>query len=76
MNMIASSLLEPFLADAIDYPWSPSMRNRAIGLEAVSLFLVAPLCILAGLLSCGGARQDRLWPLGRPRTPHTCSCST
>jgi hypothetical protein len=53
-GLIANSLLGPFLADAIDYPWSPSMRNQAIGLEAVSLFLVAPLCILAGLLSLRG----------------------
>jgi hypothetical protein len=53
-GLIANSLLGPFLSDAIDYPWSESMRNQAIGLEAVSLFLVAPLCILAGLLSLRG----------------------
>src|SRR5215216_5978565 len=53
-GLIANSLLGPFAADTIDYPWSESMRNQAIGLEAISLFLVAPLCILAGLLSLRG----------------------
>ena len=53
-GLVVNSLLGPFLADAIAYPWSSSMRNQAVGLEAVSLFLVAPLCILAGILALRG----------------------
>src|SRR5919106_2205728 len=54
VGLITNSLLGPMVADAIDYPWSESMRNQAIGLEAVSMFVVAPLCILAGVLAIRG----------------------
>jgi hypothetical protein len=63
-GLIANSLLGPFVADAIDYPWSESMRNQAIGLEAISLFLVAPLCILAGMLAIRGHRAAPLVAIG------------
>lgn len=53
-GLIANSLLGPFVADAIQYPLSESVLNQAIGLEAVSLFLVAPLCITAGVLTIRG----------------------
>lgn len=52
--LIANSLLGPFVADAVRYPWSASMRNQAIALEAFSLFVVAPLCVLAGVLALRG----------------------
>jgi len=45
-----NSLLGPLLADAIDYSLSESLRNQLIGLDAVSLILVAPLCLVAGVL--------------------------
>lgn len=53
-GLTVNSLLGPFAADAIDYPWSVSMRNQAIGLEAVSLLVVAPLCVAAGILALRG----------------------
>ena len=56
-GLVVNSLLGPMVADAIDYPWSESMRNQAIGLEAVSMFVVAPLCILAGVLAIRGHRS-------------------
>jgi hypothetical protein len=63
-GLIANSLLGPFAANAIDYPWSESMRNQAIGLEAISLCLVAPLCILAGVLAIRGHRAAPLVAIG------------
>jgi hypothetical protein len=63
-GLIANSLLGPLVADAIDYPWSESMRNQAIGLEAISLFLVAPLCIVAGALAIRGHRAAPLLAIG------------
>jgi hypothetical protein len=63
-GLIANSLLGPLVADAIHYPWSESMRNQAIGLEAVSLFLVAPLCIFAGVLAIRGHRAAPLLGIG------------
>lgn len=63
-GLIVNSLLGPLVADAIDYPWSESMRNQAIGLEAVSLFAVAPLGILAGVLAMRGHRAAPLVAFG------------
>ena len=54
LGLIANSLLGPFVADAIRYPLSESVLNQTTGLEAVSLLLVAPLCILAGVLAIRG----------------------
>jgi hypothetical protein len=54
VGLIANSLLGPLVADAIDYPFSASMVNQTIGLEAVSLFLVGPLCIIAAVLAIRG----------------------
>jgi hypothetical protein len=54
VGLIANSLLGPFVADAIRYPFSESVLNQTIGLEAASLFLVAPLCIVAGVLVLRG----------------------
>ena len=54
MGLIANSLLGPLIADAIDYPLSESLLNQTIGLEAVSLLLVAPLCIFSGVLAIRG----------------------
>jgi hypothetical protein len=52
--LTVNSLLGPFVADAIRYPWSASMQSQAVGLEAFSLFVVAPLCVLAGILALRG----------------------
>ena len=61
-GLIVNSVLGPLLADSIDYP--VSMRNQAIGLEAVSLFLVAPLCIFAGVLLVRGHAAGPVLALG------------
>jgi len=54
VGLFANSLLGPLVADVVRYPFSESIRNQTIGLEAVSLIVVAPLCILAGVLGMRG----------------------
>jgi hypothetical protein len=49
-GLAANSLLGPLALDRIDYSLSASLRNQLIGLDAVSLALVAPLCALAAVL--------------------------
>lgn len=48
--LAANSLLGPLLADAIAYPFSETMVNQTIGLEAVTLAVVVPWCLLAAVL--------------------------
>lgn len=49
--LIANTLLGPLVADVIDYPFSETVWNETLGLEAISLVLVAPLAIVAGVLA-------------------------
>ena len=51
LGLAVNSLLGPLVLDAIRYPFSGSLRNQLLGLDAVSLVLVAPLCVLAGILA-------------------------
>jgi MFS family permease len=64
VGLIVNSLLGPLVLDAIDYPVSESLLNQTIGLEAVSLFLVAPLCVLAGVLALRGHAAAPVVALG------------
>ncbi len=49
-------MIGPLVFDAIRYPWSESIRNQAIGLEAVTLALVVPWALAAAVLNLGGHR--------------------
>lgn len=46
-----NSILGPLLTDTIDYPVSETMRNQTIGLDAASLFVVAPITAAVGVLA-------------------------
>jgi hypothetical protein len=50
LGLAVNSLLGPFLADVIEYPLSRTLLNQTIGLDAFSLVVVAPLCVLAAVL--------------------------
>jgi hypothetical protein len=63
-GLIVNSLLGPLVFDAISYPWSSTMRNQAIGLETVSLVVVGPLCLLAGILELRGRSEAPVLALG------------
>lgn len=48
------ALLGPLVTGVIDYRVTETLRNQTIGLDAVSLFVVAPLALFAAfLVSCG-----------------------
>ena len=48
----------------VDYHVSETLRNQTIGLDAVSLFAVAPLALLAAFLVTRGELAGRLLTLG------------
>lgn len=48
------ALLGPLASDVIDYRVTETLRNQTIGLDAVSLFVVAPLSLLAAMLVLQG----------------------
>jgi hypothetical protein len=52
--LVGNALLGPLVAGVITYPFSETVRNEALGLEVVSLTLVAPLSVVAGVLALRG----------------------
>jgi len=52
--LAANAILGPLLLDVVDYPFSETVRNQAIGLEAVTLLLVVPWAVFAGGLALRG----------------------
>ena len=56
VGLLVNSMAGPLLADSIDYPFSDSMRNQTIGLDATSLLLVAPACLAVAVLAWRGHR--------------------
>jgi hypothetical protein len=54
VGLAAVALLGPLATGAIDYRVSETLRNQTIGLDAVSLLVVAPLAAWAALLTRRG----------------------
>ena len=50
LGLAAVSLLGPLATETIDYRLTETLRNQLIGLDAVSLFVVAPLSLFAAAL--------------------------
>jgi hypothetical protein len=63
-GLALNSLLGPLVADVIDYALSRTLRNQLIGLDAVTLLLVAPLCAAAGVLVLRGRPTGAVLALG------------
>ena len=55
-GLALNTVLGPLLTDTIRYPFSDTVRNQTIGLEAVTLLLVTPLCIVSAALIWRGRR--------------------
>ena len=53
-GLVGVALLGPLASDVIDYRVTETLRNQTIGLDAVSLFVVAPLSLLAAMLVLRG----------------------
>lgn len=52
--LAANSVIGPLIADLVSYPFSETLVNQTIGLEAVTLALVVPWSIAAAaLVACG-----------------------
>lgn len=47
--LAANTVLGPLITGLIEYPFTDTVRNETLGLEAVSLVLIAPLAFLAGV---------------------------
>jgi hypothetical protein len=50
LGLAAVSLLGPLVTGVIDYRVTETLRNQTIGLDAISLLVVAPLALLAAFL--------------------------
>ncbi len=53
-GLAVNAVLGPLVATVIRYRYSASMINQAIGLDAVALFAVAPVAVVAGWLILRG----------------------
>lgn len=64
LGVAASSLLGPFVTDAIRYHTTREMLNQVIGGDIVALFLVAPVSIVAGVLAFRGHPASPVLAIG------------
>lgn len=64
LGLIVNSVLGPLGLKVIDYPISGTLLNQVIGLEIVSLGLVVPMALLAGMLALRGRRGAATLALG------------
>jgi len=63
-GLALNSLLGPFVFEVIEYHYSETIRNQGIGLDAVSLLIVAPLAVFAGGLVLRGRAAGSVLGLG------------
>lgn len=62
VGLAVNSVVGPLGGDMVDYPMAETYRNQAIGLDAVTLLMAAPLSVAAGVLVRRGHRAGP--PLG------------
>jgi hypothetical protein len=63
-GLALNTLLGPLVFGIISYPFTETVRNETLGLEAFSLALIAPLAITAGVLALRGHRSAGILALG------------
>src|SRR3954451_13769148 len=76
VGLIVLAGLGPLLSGVVDYRVTETLRDQTIGLDAVSLLVVAPLCFAAARLLRRGHPPARGSPWGSAPTRLTCSFST
>ncbi len=64
LALALNTLLGPLLIHAFEYPFTETVLSETLGLELVSLFLIAPLACLAGVLTLQGHVAGPLLVLG------------
>ena len=62
--LVALSALGPLIGDVIEWRISATIRNQLYGLDAVSLLVVAPTAVVAGLAALRGGRAGPLLGFG------------
>jgi len=55
-TLAVNTLLGPLVTGVVAYPFSETLVNQTVGLEAVSLFVVASWCLVAARFLLGGHR--------------------
>ena len=53
-GLLLNTVLGPLVLDAIDYPLSQTIENQLVGLELVTVYVVAPVCVAAAVLAARG----------------------
>lgn len=64
LGLAVNSLLGPNFLAVIDYHLGETLLNQTRGLEFASLFVVAPLAVIAGVLAWRGHRSAPLLAIG------------
>lgn len=63
-GLALNTLLGPLFGNVIDYPFTETVVNETLALEAVTLALVAPLAVVAGVLTLRGHPAGPILMLG------------
>lgn len=64
LGLALNTILGPLFIGAISYPFTQTVYYETLGLEAVSLVLIAPLAVAAGILALRGHRAAAVLALG------------
>ncbi len=74
IGLAVMGLLGPFVFDTIDYGFSETIRNQAVGLDAASLLIVAPVAAFSAAYAARALTYCTFTPLlgvrGTGRTAH------
>lgn len=62
--LVLNTVLGPLVAGVVEYPFSDTLRNQLIGLEIVTVAVVAPLSLAAGILALRGHRAAAVLAFG------------
>jgi hypothetical protein len=54
VGLLLNTVLGPLVLDVLDYPMTPTIENQLVGLELVSVVLVAPWCLASAVLVARG----------------------
>jgi hypothetical protein len=63
-GLVANTLLGPLFLGVVTYPFTETVYNETLGLEVVSLVLIATLALLAGILTLRGRHAGAVLALG------------
>jgi hypothetical protein len=63
-GLAANTLLGPLFLGAVNYPFTETVYNETLGLEAISMVLIAPLAIVAAIITLRGHPAGPVLALG------------